>query len=338
MKKYLQKISDGESLTENEAFKAMKCIFSEATDSQIGALLAGLNVKGLTAEELTGFARAMLDNANMIYPEVEGRLVDTCGSGGDRHNTFNISTAAAIVTAAAGVPVAKHGNRSVTSLSGSADVLEALGVKVDCGAEVVRSSIEQIGIGFMFAPLFHPAMKRVGGVRRELGVRTVFNLLGPIVNPTDSPAQVIGIYDKKYCRPIAEALKKLGKQRALVVNGDGMDEISTLAETCVVELKNGMITSYLLKPEDLGLSRATAGDIVGGTPRENADDIQYILKGERGPKRDIVVINSAASIYVGRDDLSLREAVTVAEETIDSGKALTRLEQMVEFTNGEGCA
>lgn len=335
MKQYLQKITNNESLSEDEAYRAMQCIFTEATDAQIGAFLAALNVKGITAEELTGFAKAMLGNARIIHPEVNGDLVDVVGSGGDRHNTINISTAAAIVTAATGIPVAKHGNRSVTSLSGSADVLEALGVKVDCIPEDVCSTIESIGLGFMFAPLFHPAMKRVGGVRRELGVRTVFNLLGPIVNPTEAPAQVVGVYDRRYCRPVAEALKKLGKKRALVVNGDGMDEISTLAETCVVELKDDIVSSYLMTPEDLGLPRASANEIVGGTPEENADDIIRILKGEKGPKRDIVVANAAASIYIGRNDVSMSEAVSIAEDAIDSGKALEKLEQLVEFTNRE---
>jgi anthranilate phosphoribosyltransferase len=331
MKQYLQKITNKESLSEEEACRAMQCIFSEATDAQIGAFLAAMNVKGINAEELTGFAKAMLGNANIIHPKINGTFIDTCGSGGDRHNTINISTAAAIVTAAAGIPVAKHGNRSVTSLSGSADVLEALGVKIDCGPEEVCSAIENIGIGFISATLFHPAMKRVGCVRRELGVKTVFNLLGPIINPTDAPAQVVGVYDRKYCRPVAEALKKLGKIRALVVNGDGMDEISTLSETCVVELKDGLISSYLLTPEDLGLPRACASEIVGGTPEENANDILYILKGEKGPKRDIVVANAAASIYLG-SDISIHEAVSVAENIIDSGKALEKLQQMIEFT------
>ncbi|MBP2031103.1 anthranilate phosphoribosyltransferase [Methanohalophilus levihalophilus] len=335
MKQYLQKITNNESLSEDEAYKAMQCIFTEASDAQIGAFLAALNVKGITAEELTGFARAMLGNANVIHPEVNGYLVDTCGSGGDRHNTINISTAAAIVTAAAGIPVAKHGNRSVTSLSGSADVLEALGVKVDCTPEDVCSTIENIDIGFMFAPMFHPAMKRVGGVRKDLGVKTVFNLLGPIVNPTEAPAQVVGVYDRKYCKPVAEALRRLGKSRALVVNGDGMDEISTLSETCVVELKDDVVSSYIITPEDLGIPRATANDIVGGTPEENADDIMRILNGEKGPKRDIVVANAAASIYLGRNDISMREAVTIAEEAIDSGKALEKLEQLIDLTNKE---
>ncbi len=333
MKQYLQKITNNESLSEGEAYKAMQCILTEATDAQIGAFLIGLNVKGITADELSGFAKSMMGNARIIHPAVNADLIDIVGSGGDRHNTINISTAAAIVTAAAGIPVAKHGNRAVTSLSGSADVLEAMGVKVDCSPEEVCSTIESIGLGFMFAPMFHPAMKRVAGVRRELGVRTVFNLLGPIVNPTEAPAQVVGVYDKKYCRPVAEALRNLGKKRALVVNGDGMDEISTLSETCVVELKDDLITSYIIKPEDLGLPRASAGDIVGGTPQENADDILYILKGEKGPKRDIVVANAAATIYVGSDDLSLQEALVVAEKAIDSGKALEKLEQLVEFTN-----
>ncbi|MDK2892863.1 MAG: anthranilate phosphoribosyltransferase [Methanohalophilus sp.] len=311
----------------------MQYIFTEASDAQIGAFLAALNVKDITAEELTGFAKAMLGNANVIHPEVNGHLVDTCGSGGDRHNTINISTAAAIVTAAAGIPVAKHGNRSATSLSGSADVLEALGVKIDCSPEDVCSTIESIDIGFMFAPMFHPAMKRVAGVRKELGIKTVFNLLGPIVNPTEAPAQIIGVYDRKYCRPMAEALKRLGKKHVLVVNGDGMDEISTLSETCVVELKDDIVSSYIMTPEDLGLPRASAIEIVGGTPEENAADIMRILKGEKGPKRDIVVANAAASIYIGRTDISMREAVSIAEEVIDSGKALEKLEQLVKLTN-----
>ncbi|WP_135613171.1 anthranilate phosphoribosyltransferase [Methanococcoides sp. AM1] len=335
MKYYLQKLVDGYDLTMAEAEAAMEQIFESATDTQIGAFVMAMKMKGETSDEIAGFAKAMLKVANMISPDVQGTLVDTCGTGGDRHNTINISTTAAIVAAAAGVNVAKHGNYSFTSLSGSADVLKELGIKIDLEPEYVKSSIEDIGIGFMLAPMFHPAMKRMVGPRKELGIRTMFNILGPLTNPTGAKSQVIGVFDKNLCKLMAEVLCKLGKEHVLVLHGDGMDEISTLSETYVAELKDGAVNTYTITPEEFGISRAKATDIVGGTPEENAGDILYIFNGEKGPKRDIVVVNAAAAIYVSGMANSIKEAIPIAEEAIDSKKALYKLKEFIEFTSGK---
>ena len=332
MKSYIQKLSEHQDLTTEEAEDAISKIFNDATDAQIAAFLIALKMKGETPDEIAGLAKGMKKAANIISPQVGGTLVDTCGTGGDVHNTINVSTAAAIVTAGAGVSVAKHGNYSITSLSGSADVLKELGIKIDRIPEDVRKSIETAGIGFMLAPVFHPAMKRVGGLRKELGVRTVFNILGPLTNPANAKAQVIGVFDKSLCKPLAEVLKKLGTERALVVHGDGMDEISNISETYVAELKDGKVSTYTLMPEDLGIKCAVANDIAGGTPAENAQDIIYILKGEKGPKRDIVVMNAAAALYVAGKADSIKDAVSLAEDAIDSGKAMEKLDRFRDFS------
>ena len=328
MKAYIKKVSEGKDLTIKEAEDAIKKIFTESTDAQIAGLLMALKIKGETADEIAGFATGMKKAANLIYPAVEGTLVDIVGTGADRHNTINVSTASAIVTAACGIPVAKRGNRSITSLSGSADVLRELGIKVDKTPEEVKKTIERAGIGFMFAPVFHPSMKRVAGIRQELGTRTVFNILGPLTNPANAKAQLVGVFDSRLCKTFAEVMKKMGVERAMIVHGDGMDEISSIAETCVAELRDGRIKTYTITPEELGIKRAKATDIVGGTPKENARDIIYVLKGEKGPKRDIIVINAAAAIYLaGRAD-SIKEAIHVVEDVIDSGRAL---EKLMEF-------
>ncbi|WP_340819482.1 anthranilate phosphoribosyltransferase [Methanolobus sp. WCC4] len=332
MKDYIRKVSEKQDLTITEAEDAITKIFTEATDAQIGGLLIGLKLKGETADEIAGFAIGMKKAANTIAPKVEGALVDVVGTGGDSHNTINISTTSAIVTAAAGVAVAKHGNRSITSLSGSADVLRELGIKVDKSPEEVTESIEKNGIGFMFAPIFHPAMKRVGPIRQEMGVRTVFNILGPLTNPANAKVQLVGVFDKKLCEPFAQVMKKLGVERAMVVHGDGMDEISSISETYVAELKDGEITTYTLTPEELGINRATIDDIAGGTPEENAKDIIRILKGVKGPKRDIIVMNSAAALYVAGKAASVKEAIPMIEEVLDSGKALQKL---IEFSDDD---
>jgi len=330
MKTYIKKISESENLNIQEAEDAITKIFTEATDAQIAGLLVALKMKGETSEEIAGFAIGMKKVANMIEPEVQGALVDVVGTGGDKHNTINVSTASAIVTAAAGVAVAKHGNRSITSLSGSAEVLRVLGIKVDKAPEEVKKAIETKGIGFMFAPMFHPSMKRVGGIRQEMGIRTVFNMLGPLTNPANAKVQVVGVFEQKLCKPFAEVMKMLGVERAMVVHGDGMDEISNLSTTFIAELKDGKVSTYTISPEELGIKIATANDIVGGTPEENARDIIYILKGEKGPKRDIIVINSAAALYVAGKADSIKEAIPIVEEVIDSGKALDKL---IEFSD-----
>ncbi|AEH60057.1 anthranilate phosphoribosyltransferase [Methanosalsum zhilinae DSM 4017] len=336
MRSCIQKITSGQSLSVAEAEKAVSMIFSSATDAQIGAFLMALKMKGPTYDEIAGFAMGMKKAGKRIYPDVNGTMVDTCGTGGDLHNTINVSTAAAIVTAAAGVPVAKHGNHSVTSLSGSADVLNSLGIKIDCSPEAVKCSIEKVGIGFMLAPVFHPSMKRVAGLRKEMGVHTIFNILGPLTNPAGAEAQVIGVYDKNLCKPIAHVLQKLGCKRAMVVHGDRMDEISNISDTYAAELDDGVIRTYTLTPQQLGIKKATAPEIVGGTPEENARDILYILNGEKGPKRDIVVINAAASLYVAGAVSSVREGVEMAQELIDSNKAMEKLREFRDFSHSRG--
>jgi anthranilate phosphoribosyltransferase len=336
MKDYIKKVSEKQDLTITEAEDAITKIFTEATDAQIGGLLIALKMKGETPDEIAGFATGMKKAANTIAPKVDGALVDVVGTGGDKRNTINISTASAIVTAATGVAVAKHGNRSITSLSGSADVLRELGIKIDKAPEDVTESIEKNGIGFMFAPIFHPAMKRVGPIRQEMGVRTVFNILGPLTNPANAKVQLVGVFDKNLCEPFAQVMKKLGVDRAMVVYGDGMDEISNFSETYVAELKDGNITTYTLTPEELGINRATPEDIAGGTPKENAIDIIRILKGEKGPKRDIIVMNSAAALYVAGKAASIKEAVPMVEEVIDSGKALAKLIEFSDDDNIQG--
>ncbi|TGC11074.1 anthranilate phosphoribosyltransferase [Methanolobus halotolerans] len=333
MKAYIKKVSEGQNLTIKEAEDAITKIFTEATDAQIAGLLIALKMKGETSDEIAGFAIGMKKAANLIYPDLEEALVDVVGTGADRHNTINVSTASSIIIAAAGVAVAKHGNRSITSLSGSADVLKELGIKVDKSPEEVQRTIETTGIGFMFAPVFHPSMKRVAAIRQEMGTRTVFNILGPLTNPANAKVQLVGVFDKKLCKPLAEVMQKMGVERAMVVHGDGMDEISSISETCVAELKDGRIRTYTLDPEELGIKRAKATDIVGGTPKENAKDILYVLRGEKGPKRDIIVINSAAVLYLAGKVSSIKEAIPVVEEIIDSGKAM---EKLMEFSDDKG--
>ncbi|MGB9927919.1 MAG: anthranilate phosphoribosyltransferase [Methanosarcina sp.] len=332
MQKYIKKLEKSCDLSSEEAEAAVSKILTTADDEEIGRFLLALRAKGETPEEIAGFVRGMRKAANTIKPRIPFRLVDTCGTGGDGLNTINVSTAAAIVTAAAGVPVAKHGNRAVTSTSGSSDVLEALGIKVDLAPEPVRRTIEEIGIGFMFAPVFHPAMKRVAGVRKKLGVRTVFNILGPLTNPAEAKGQVIGVFDKRLCEPIAFALAELGTEHALIVHGDGMDEISNTGETYIAELKNGKVTMYTLTPEALGITRANPEDIRGGSPKENANKLLSIFKGQKGPKRDLVVINAAAAIYVSGIVGSIKQAVPIAEDAIDSGKVMVKFNQFRTFT------
>ncbi len=329
MKEYLQKLIQKQSLTADEAESAISKIFSEATDAQISAFLTALKMKGENPAEIAGLARGMKKAANIINPKVQGTLVDTCGTGGDSTGTINVSTAAAIVAAGAGVPVAKHGNYSITSKSGSADVLRELGVKIDLQPQDVEKTIEQVGIGFMLAPVFHPSMKRVAHIRRDLGFRTVFNILGPLTNPANAKAQVIGVFDGSLCEPMANVLSILGTRRALVVHGSGMDEISNAGETRVVELNNGRLTKYTVTPEKLGIKRASVSDITGGTPEENARDIVEVLKGKKGAKRDIIAINAGAALFVSGKAETLDSGIMMAAQSIDSGAALNKLKDFV---------
>lgn len=331
---YLQKIVDGRDLSLEEAEALLGEVFNGSTDAQIGALLIALRMKGESISEIAGFARKMRASAVRISPEVKGTLVDTCGTGGDATNTINVSTAAAIVSASCGIPVAKHGNYAVSSKCGSANVLSELGVNISPQAEEVQRMIETVGIGFMLAPLFHPAMKRVGPLRKELGMRTIFNILGPLTNPAGAKAQVMGVYDPALCEKLANVLKILGTDRALIVHGSGMDEITNTGKTQVSELKDGQVRNYSIQPQDFGYPAAKPEEIAGGAPEENARKLVMVMQGERSRGRDIIAMNSGAAVYVSGRAQTLAEGMMMAEEALDSGKALQTLTRMVA-ANGD---
>jgi len=329
----IRKVVEGEDLGEPEAVAAMTEIMDgEATPAQIASLITALRIKGETVDEITGFVRVMRDKCVKVRP-TRTPLIDTCGTGGDRLNTFNISTTAAFVVAGAGVAVAKHGNRAASSKCGSADVLEALGVKFALPADLVGRCIDECGIGFMFAPALHPAMKHAIGPRKEIGIRTVFNILGPMTNPAGARYQVIGVFAPHLCELMAKVLSKLGTERAMVVHGtDGLDEVSTLGETCVAEADGKAVTTRRLMPSDLGCPVASAEDLAAGEgPEDNARALVSVLSGESGPKRDIVLANAGAALFVAGRARDLREAMAVAAESVDSGAALRALENLRRF-------
>ena len=324
---------DGRSLTEAEAAAVMEEIMSgEATPAQFGAFVTALRLKGETVDEIAGMARVMREKARRVH--VEGVLLDTCGTGGDARGTFNVSTAAAFVAAGAGARVAKHGNRAMTSRCGSADVLEALGARIDLSPEQVKACLEETGVGFMFAPSFHPAMKFAAGPRREIGVRTVFNILGPLTNPAGAACQVLGVAEPSLAETMAQVLARLGSRRALVVHGrDGLDEMSISGPTLVCELVEGCVRQYEVTPKEVGLALYEAASVAGGTPEENAAALREVLAGRPGPQRDIVLLNAAAGLVALERAAALAEGVTQAAEAIDSGAARERLERFVAVTN-----
>jgi anthranilate phosphoribosyltransferase len=324
----IERVTDGDDLTLEEAREAAGLVFEEMTEAQIGALLAALRAKGETEAEIAGFATGMRDAARTIDPD-RSPLVDTCGTGGDAYDTINVSTTAAIVAAGAGVPVAKHGNYSVSSSSGSADVLSVAGVDVEAEPTAVESAIETDGIGFMLAPVFHPAMKAVIGPRKELGMRTLFNVLGPLTNPAGADAQVLGVYDAALVAPIAQAVAHMPVEHALVVHGAGMDEIAIHDETTVAEVDGETVTEFTLSPADLGVDRAPIAAVAGGTPTENATDLRGIVDGSvTGPKRDLILANAGAAIYVAGEVDSLSAGVDRAAAAIDDGSAAAKLEAL----------
>lgn len=329
----IQKLIDKKDLVIDEAEAVMEEIMTgKATDAQIAGFLVALRIKGETIDEITAFAKVMRDKANTINPNVNV-LVDTCGTGGDKSDTFNISTTSAFVVAGCGIAVAKHGNKSVSSKCGSADVLKELGVNIELSPKQVEACIEKVGIGFMFAPKFHEAMKYAVNARRELGIRTVFNILGPLTNPANANAQLVGVFDEKLTKPLAEVLGKLGCKHAFVVHGNGLDEITITAETTVSEFKEGHVVTYKIKPTDFGMKLASIDKIKGGTPNENAEILLNILKGkEKGAKRDIVLLNSAAAISASDKVDNLKEGIKLAEKSIDSGNALKKLNLLIEFS------
>lgn len=329
----IKMLVDKIDLSEVEMAECMREIMEgKATDAQIGAFLTGLRIKGETIDEITGAARIMREKAITIKAP-EG-VLDTCGTGGDMSHTFNISSTTAIIVSACGIPVAKHGNRSVSSQSGSADLLEALGVKIDLTPEKVERCLFETGFGFLFAPLFHPAMKFAIGPRREMGIRTIFNILGPLTNPAGARRQLLGVFADHLTEVLAKVLDNLGTIDAMVIHGrDGLDEITISDFTKVSRLKNGKVENFLIAPEDFGLKRNKIELIRGGNKEENAMITLSILNGERGPKRDIVLMNSAAALIVAGKAEDFRTAFLIVEDAIDSGMALKKLEEVRKISN-----
>ncbi|HEY3364795.1 MAG TPA: anthranilate phosphoribosyltransferase [Symbiobacteriaceae bacterium] len=333
MKSLITQVAEGRNLSEAQAETAMALMMSgDATAAQVAAFLMALRIKGETVEEITGCARVMRSKATPVVHS-RGNAVDTCGTGGDKSNTFNISTTAAFVVAGAGVPVAKHGNRAASSLTGSADVLEALGINLTLTAADVGRCIDEVGMGFMFAPALHSSMKHVAPVRREIGMRTIFNVLGPLTNPAGAQAQVMGVFHPNLTEPLARVLGNLGCRHALVVHGlDGVDEISISGPTVVSEMEDGFVQTYRITPEDVGLDRAPREYIRGGAKEENARITEAVLAGEKGPRRDVVLLNAAAALLAAGKVKSLREGVRLSEESIDSGAARGALEGLRQLS------
>jgi anthranilate phosphoribosyltransferase len=333
IKEAIETVVNGRSLTFEEASAIMEEIMiGEATPAQFAAFVTALCLKGETVDEIAGLASVM--RAKAIPVLATPPVIDTCGTGGDNSFTFNISTAAAFVAAGAGLKVAKHGNRAMSSHCGSADVLEALGVKIDLGAEAVAQCLETVGIGFMFAPAFHPAMKYAAAPRREIGIRTVFNILGPLTNPAHAEYQIIGVPSKELGEKIASVLQRLGTTHSLVVDGmDGMDEISISGESLVWDVnQDRVLPPYNVSPEDFGFERGSVAEIKGGTAKQNSEILHSILSGEVGARRNIVVMNAAAVLVAGSQASNLREGVHIAKEAIDSGKAQAKLDELIKLS------
>lgn len=331
IKEFTNKIRNREDLSKEEAHNAMLNILEKAGHDEIYNFLTAMNEKEITADELVGFANGMKEKAVSIKPDVEN-LIDTCGTGGDGMGATNISTGAAIIAASAGLYVAKHGNHSISSKSGSADVLKALGYDIDASPENCQKMIENTCFGFLFAPKFYPAMSKVAPVRKAIGKKTIFNLLGPLCNPANARIQLIGVYEESLCEKFCYALKELNSERAFVVHGSGLDEISNTGETVVYELNNGEIKAYRIAPEDFGFKRYGLNNILGGSPEENAKELLEIFNGKKGAKRDIIVLNSAAALYLGKACSSLEEGIKKAEELLDSGAPAKKLSEIVEYS------
>lgn len=338
-KEMMEKLLNSEDLTRQEMHALMEEIMSgNLTDVQIAGFLTALRMKGETKEEIVGCAEVMRQKASQVMVD-DPNAIDTCGTGGDGKHTFNVSTLAAIVACGAGVTVVKHGNRSVSSKSGSADVLDALGVRIDLNAQGVTQCLKETNMAFLFAPKFHPSMKHVMTARRELGIRTIFNILGPLANPGKVKNQVMGVFDSRLTAVMAQVLKELGLERALVVHGmDGLDEISISAETTVSELRDGEIHTFTIQPEDFGMEKGTLEDVKGGDPKENAAIMMELLegKGKDTPLMDMILLNSGAAIYVGGKAQSLADGVELAREVLENGKALKCLEALRTATHNLG--
>lgn len=331
----IKKVIAGNSLSIEESTRVFSDIMSgSATDAQIAALIVSLRMKGESVEEITGAASVMREKATLVCPKNKENVIDTCGTGGDNLNTFNISTAAAFVAAGAGATVAKHGNRSVSSKCGSADVLESLGVNISISPDKIRDCLDKVGIGFLFAVSLHKAMKYAIAPRKEIGVRTIFNILGPLTNPAMATSQLMGVFSPSLTETMAKVLRNMGSRSAFVVHGlDSLDEISLSSPTQVSELKNGTVKTYTIQPEDFGLKRTPLSEIKGGDPSENAVIIREVLNGKRGPQRDIVLLNTAFAMAAAGLVSDPKEGIELARKTIDSGNALRKLEELVSFTN-----
>lgn len=329
----IAKLVERRDLTPQEAEGVIGEIMrGEATPSQIGAFLTALRMKGETPQEIAGCARAMRSCALAVKTKCK-ELVDTCGTGGDQTGTFNISTITAFVVAGCGLPVAKHGNRSVSSRCGSADLLETLGIKIDLGPEEIAQCIEQVGIGFLFAPRLQPAMKYAAAPRKEMGIRTIFNILGPLTNPASASIQLLGVYHPDLTETMAQVLSLLGGSRAMIVHGaGGLDELSSAGRNKVTQLRNGKITTYYLHPQELGLAPISAEQLKGGTPQENAQIALDILQGEAGPRREVVLLNAAACLVAADKASDFREGLALAARAIDEGEALRKLDQLIQLS------
>ena len=332
-KALIGKVATGSALTREEAASAFDVMMSgEATPSQMGALLMGLRVRGETVDEITGAVTTM--RAKMLKVDAPPDAIDVVGTGGDASGSYNISTCAAFIVAGAEVPVAKHGNRALSSRSGAADVLGALGVRIDLAPQAISRCIEEAGIGFMFAPAHHPAMKHVGPTRVELATRTIFNLLGPLSNPAGVKRQMVGVFSRQWVEPLARVLKNLGAERAYVVHGsDGLDEITTCGPTSVAALENGSITTFEITPEEAGLAKAKPEALRGGDAEANAAALIAVLKGAKGPFRDIAVLNAAAALVVAERAKTIKEGVVLAAKSLDSGEAEGRLDRLIHVSN-----
>ena len=330
----IKKVVEGCNLTQDEAVLAMTEIMDgEATPAQVSSFITALRMKGETVDEITGFVKVMRDKSIKVKPKSK-TLIDTCGTGGDKLNTFNISTAATFVVAGGGVTVAKHGNRAASSTCGSADVLEALGVNLNLSPDQIATCIDQAGVGFMFAPKMHPAMKHAVGPRKEIGIRTIFNMLGPMTNPANAKQQVIGVFSPEITETMAHVLKALGTERAMIFHGMiGLDEISTLGETKISELEDGEVKTYIIEPKDVGLETARCEDLaVGDSVLDNVKALLDVLDGKNGPKRDIVLLNAAAAFVVSGKADDLTGGIELAKESIDSGAAMKALERFKSIT------
>lgn len=333
IKEAIAQLVKREDLTSEVMEQVMEEIMTgEATDAQKASFLTALSMKGETIDEITSAAKVLRSHCERFLNDMD--VIEIVGTGGDGSNTINISTLSSVVVSAAGIPVAKHGNRAASSKCGTADCLEALGVKIDCAPARSAQILKDINLCFLFAQKYHPAMRFVGAVRKEMGIRTLFNVLGPLANPAGATMQLFGVYSEELVEPLAHVLRNLGVKRAMVVYGrDSMDEISLSAETKVCEFKNDEFKSYVIKPEDLGLTRCNKEDLVGGTPQENAAIVNDILGGAKGPKTDVVLLNAGAAIYLASDGITLKDGIEKAREIIVSGKAKKQLKEFIEETN-----